>query len=717
MSEFVPSDGISLSVYQNKYARRFSDGSYQPWKDRVVEVIDGNYSLLDKTDFTPLEVDETKNLAVKGVLPFSGRHLQHGDLSQRTAWMEKFTNCSTAMFSFVKFWLLLKGSGVGRCYDSDLCRVNWDFMPNIRVILDEKYPDYYNWMESVGQAIHKYDSESEDVRWFKVKDSAEGWVKVIEILETAAFQKKHKDKLFIFDFSDVRPSGSPIRGQQNRPSSGPVALMKALLQIQSIKGAGIKPWKQAMFVDHYLASCVVLGGIRRSSRIAVKSWRDKDVIEFIDIKRTSSYSAMLDSANNSVAVDAEFWREATNPKPSHARRVFEAITSASYFDKTGEPGFLNVDKLTSNDTDINTINEETYISYEAEVLFNLHDKTKELIKETLKYAKNKNYHMIVNPCGEIPISIWGGYCVIADVCLAKAENLDEIRLAIKRIVQFLIRVNLMPSLYKAEVDRTNRIGVSLTGIHEFAYTFFGYSFRDLLDENKTREFWHFIKELSKIATLEAHQYSQRLGLNTPHTSLTLKPSGTISKVMNCTEAAHLAAVREYIRWVQYHINDPQLKELEERGYLIKDISAQYTDHMVVGFPTRPKVVDLMKEDLVTSNEASLEEHYKWLQLLEKYWLGENKNGQVSYTIKYDQDKIDYLNYIEIILKNQPKVKACSILPQEDTSSYIYLPEEPISSEYYDELMSKIDKSNVEGYDAKHIECDGEICPIEIDQNP
>ncbi len=425
MRTFEVSQGMARSIFENKYARKKDNGNYQTWAERVAEVVDGNFSLLPKVNTD--DYNRTKELAIAGVMPFSGRHLQHGDLDQKNKLAELFSNCSTTAFSFLKFWLLLKGSGVGRCYDADVCRVNWDNLPEIRLVLEAPdntgeggHPDYEDWIESAQSARHMYDSESEYVRWFTVADSVEGWVKVVEIMETAAFQEKHRHKLFIFDFSEVRERGAPIMGQQGRPASGPVPFIKALKQVLTLKGVGMRPWKQAMFVDHFLSACVCLGGIRRSSRIGVKNWRERDIFEFIDIKR----GGWLYTANNSVGVDEEFWNKALTPAPSHARRVFEAMCSASYFDKTGEPAFLNLDKLSRNDKNLDTITADSYLNPDIKCL-NIHTKTREMIGKILHTAKKKRYPFIVNPCGETLLYLYGGYCVIADICLANAETKQE----------------------------------------------------------------------------------------------------------------------------------------------------------------------------------------------------------------------------------------------------------------------------------------------------
>ena len=66
--------------------------------------------------------------------------------------------------------------------------------------------------ESKRDAQHKY-GMGKDVIWYDVPDTREGWAKAVEMFETLAFEKVHRDKVLILDFSLVRPKGAPI----NRP--------------------------------------------------------------------------------------------------------------------------------------------------------------------------------------------------------------------------------------------------------------------------------------------------------------------------------------------------------------------------------------------------------------------------------------------------------------------------------------------------------------------
>jgi ribonucleotide reductase class II len=1117
--DYVVPNGMSKEVFIDKYSRKKEDGSYQTWKERINEVVEGNFTL-DRRDIndTSLIIDKalTHDLGRKGIYVLSGRHLQHGDLDQKNKIGELFTNCSTAMFSWVQFWLLMKGSGVGRSYDSDVHFVDWDYMPNCRFVLSSNHPDYEPWVESLESAQHKYDTESEDVRWFEVDDSAEGWTKIITVTETAAFHKNNKDTTFVFDLTKIRERNKPIRGQQNRPASGPIPLIQALYEITRIKGLGWKPWKQALFIDHYLSACVLVGGVRRSARMSTKYWKDRDIFEFIDIKR----GGWLYTSNNSIMVDEEFWQQARSPKPSHARRVFEAAIAAGYWDRTGEPGFINVDKLTWNREGMELITSDTYLgkTITSKMFGNFHKRTVEMTEYILERAKNKKYCWIVNPCvtadtwvmtsegpkqvidlienpfkaivngksfksngffktdenrnilkvktsrgyelkvtgnhkvlveiskkqklnggyniktkwveaellqegdkivlnnvgnikwdgdgsykegwllgsmigdgghnpkkyhsyvrfwgenkkyladyamdkmkrcdnfkersgfkgvnnscgdtitvanktlteiginylvkgknidsclennssnfyrgfirgffdadgtvlvnqqkgnsvrlannnlhnlktiqrmllrlgiacsiyknrkpegkyylpdgkggqklykcqkmyelcigrknilrfyerigfadpdkqdklltiinsikiwyedsfttkvtkikklkakedvydctvetihrfdangmivhncGEIVEAIYGAYCVVGDTCLAYAKNKQEALDGVRMVCQSLIRTNLMDFLYAEETARTNRIGVSLIGLHEFMWNIFGVSFDEavLFDDmyrksssielntdqfKRVSAFWNFIEEMQKTVEQEAIWISEIFGVKVPHTFICMKPGGTTPKVMNCTEAASLPSMPYYLRWVQFRGDHIALEEYKRRGYPIRDISNSevriddegnkftvngYKDTYIVGFPTRMEIAGLMGDRLITAAEATFEQYYAWLRLLEKYLLGgPGKNNQISITMKYDPKKLSYNDFINVMLNQQSTIRCCAFMPQEDKSAYIYTPEERITEDEYNRLISQIDLAEREAVDTNSLDCEGGACGIDGNRN-
>lgn len=717
--------GLGKAVARRTYLRRSTNPKtkrerWEKWSEVAERVALGN-SLLVPGKGKKAKEQQSREYKIlrkhisNGSLLMSGRHLQHGDETQPGRNMEVFTNCSTAASSFVLFYLLMNGSGVGRAYDDDMCVVDWDKMPNVRCVIDEKHPDFV-WGEDEGvrDAKHKYgDGKNNDrVHWFSVPDSREGWAQAVEMIEIMAYEKKYSDDLLIIDFSQVRAKGEPIKGMQNRPSSGPKPLMQAIAKLASIKGAGMSPWKQALFADHYLAECVLVGGARRSARIATKQWTDPEVFEFIQIKK----GGFLWSANNSVTVDEKFWRQ----RSKHSQKVLDAIIKANYEDGTGEPGIINQHKLVQNDDGLEDYTDGEYAGSDK---YQPLERTKKMLSHVARNANAKVYTQIPNPCGEISLNMLGGYCVIADVVPYFAPSLKDAEEAFRAAVRALIRVNTMDALYDREVKRTNRIGVGMTGIHEFAWNQFGLSFRDLVDEEKSKDFWQTLSKFKRAVQEEAEEYAKKLKVNVPHTNTTIKPSGTVSKLFALSEGAHLPSMREYIRWVQYRSDDAQVKKYKEKGYPIKELRS-YKGSTAIGFPTQPLICRLGMEDkLMTASEATPEEQYKWLMLLEKYWLrgvdekgqplAEDTSNQVSYTLKYDPNKVTFKEYSEMLKKYQPQIKVCSVMPQQDATAYEYQPEEPVTTSQFMKVINEIqkDESILEDVDYEHLQCASGACPI------
>ena len=332
---------MGLAVAKRTYLR---EG--ETWGDLAVRVALGNSLLHSSGEDDRLGIQKCIS---KATFLTAGRHLQHGDITQPSRNLEIFSNCSTACTSFLKFLLLLNGSGVGRNYSNDVMVLDWRKMPHIYCVLSRTHPDYVPEYHADNGDVVKIIAREDlnayyqdyDV-WHEVADNREGWAKGLETLEVAAFQGRESDH-FVLDFSELRKKGSPIHGMQGRPASGPLPLMYAFIKAAQVKyQEDMAIWKQNMIVDHFFSEAVVNGGARRSSRICVKFWKDEDIFEFIRIKKDNPW---LWSSNNSVGVDREFWEQARTPG-TWGFEVFNAITEAQYLDGTGEPGIINVDLLT-----------------------------------------------------------------------------------------------------------------------------------------------------------------------------------------------------------------------------------------------------------------------------------------------------------------------------------------------------------------------------------
>ena len=753
----------------------------EKWADVARRVAKGSASLADPSQ-AGFEFNRLHTHLRKGTVLLSGRSLQHGDADQANRNQEIFTNCSTAPLAFLSFYLLLNGSGVGRSYDDELMAVDWSYMPKVVCSIDPSHKDVVEKrILATDRAAVRHMYSQANVIDYTVGDSREAWSKSIEFIEAMTFSKEHRDTVVILDFSDVRPYGSPIAGMQNRPASGPGPLMQAIDNASQVRDAGMEPWLQAMYIDHFLAECVRVGGARRAARIAVKTWRDRSVLAYISIKAPLELIGkspeeikalrkanpfmfgFLWSANNSIGVDEEFWAYVNTPvkkgyKKSekgclafpwpesmveagnvpeynrdlhlHAIAVFEATCEAAYYHGTGEPAFINQDKLSFEEAGLETINADNYIQSED---YNLEEDSKAMVTDIIKRFMACVYKAIVNPCGEIVLSKLGAYCVIGDVVPFHSDSLEEAEDAFVATARALMRLNTLPSLFRSEVLRTNRIGVGFTGIHEWAFDKFGFGFADLVDEEKSKPFWMAMSRFKRAVNAECISYAKELGVVVPHTNSTVKPAGTTSKLFNLSEGAHLAAMREYLRWVQFQNGDPLIAKYKEMGYPVRDDLTMYDATTIVGFPTSPVICDLgMGDKLIIASEATPVQQYQWLALIEKYWIigveedgtpiqyeGRDTGNQVSYTLKYEPKTVGYDEFRSILLEWQPKVRCCSVMPNVDSegSSYEYLPEEPVTKADFQRISQAITKvaGVVEDIGMEHVECGVGGCPVDFEE--
>jgi adenosylcobalamin-dependent ribonucleoside-triphosphate reductase len=763
--------GMGVAVARRTVFRPEDAECFGRVADRVAA---GNMAVLGRelTDAERQEQARLRNAIATGALLTSGRHLQHGDASQPERNMEVFTNCATAIASFAKFYLLLNGSGVGRSYDDALTATDWADAPNLLLHLSPSHPDYPHTpaalaglgvelgllprgatKEDAGvveafiakNLVRDLSTLPNGTIYHRVADSREGWAKAVETLEAMTFRRQ-RDATLLLDLSDIRRAGAPIHGMQGRPASGPVSLLRAFLNIRRhvIDAAGtLALWEQALLLDHHLSVEVQVGGARRAARMATKSWRDPGILRFIRCKSEGG----LWTANHSVMVDKEFWHRVhsgdADPLTEHAQAVFAEATRCAWIN--GEPGFINGDALEDHRTGSardKPVHEDgrDFRSSRYQV-----DEAAGLLAEVSRRAAVSRFPVTTNPCGEIALHVTGGYCVIADFAplLACPVPLDQIAPgaapdhvaalwdarvedSVRLGVRFLMRANGMDALYAQEVARTNRMGIGPTGLHEWAWLRFGLDFNDLLDDARSASFWAMLARLSEAAKQEGGAYADELGRVRPTTVTTVKPAGTTSKLFGLTEGAHLPARRQYLRWVQFKGvrddtsgewaagSDPLLAEYAARGYPMRTLKT-FPGMTVVGFPTVPLLLRLgLGERSVTAGEASPEDQYQWLRLLEEHWIGAEQGNQVSYTLKIFTDRYDLESFRAIVRQQQPTVRCCAVLPSrpDHELGYEYLPEEEVSEAAFDAIVSGIDAGETaEGLDLVHLQCAGGVCPI------
>ncbi len=108
---------------------------------------------------------------------------------------------------------------------------------------------------------------------------------------------------------------------------------------------------------------------------------------------------------------------------------------------------------------------------------------------------------------------------------------------------------------------------------------------------------------------------------------------------------------------------------------------------------------------------------------EKYWLigvdesgepvEETYSGQISYTLKFNPDEVDYKHFRDMLVRYQSKVKCCAVMPQVNNVAYEYLPETAITKVEYEEVCYKISNVLAEDVGIEHLSCGTGGCPIDF----
>ncbi|MDD2273950.1 MAG: hypothetical protein PHH29_17025 [Desulfuromonadaceae bacterium] len=228
--------------------------------------------------------------------------------------------------------------------------------------------------------------------------------------------------------------------------------------------------------------------------------------------------------------------------------------------------------------------------------------------------------------------------------------------------------------------------------------------------------------MKRVAIASAYSMADELGLQRPKNVTTIKPSGTLSKVMSTTEGVHKPLAKYIMNNINFGKHDPLLPLLKEAGYEVRDNPNQPTEGTIVKFPIKWEHVEFDKVtkpngDIVEVNlESAITqlERYKKYQV---YWCQQNVSNTISYSPEEVPDIIDWL------LGNWEHYVGVSFLYRMDATKtamdlgYLYLPQEVCTKEVYDEYVKGIKPVDFSGIadskdnEMESLECSGGSCPV------
>jgi len=460
-----------------------------------------------------------------------------------------------------------------------------------------------------------------DIARVTIEDSREGWADSVKILMNSLYEGQN----LYFDYSQLRPEGARL-GTMGGRSSGPQPLIKLhdFLRETMHNAQGRKlTTLECHDIANQIAEIVVAGGVRRSSQISLSDLEDEEMRHAKDwpfpIRRAM--------ANNSA-----IYRD----KPSAADFLVEWGVLAK--SGSGERGIFN--------------------------LLSAQNK-----------APSRRYAPLIqgtNPCGEIMLRDME-FCNLSEVVVREDDDLDTLLDKVETATWLGVLQSTFtdfPYLRKewaknCGVERL--LGVSLTGQMDNP---------SLLNSE-------VLKALKSRVIRISRKASTLLGVNMPVATTCVKPSGTVSQLVDSASGCHPRFSQYYIRRYRISTTDPLLTMLKKQGvpcYPENGQDEKTATTWVLEFPVKAPEGCLTRKDISAMDQLR---HYKNLQL---NWCEHN----ASMTVYVRED--EWFEVGNWVYKNWDIINGVSFLPY-DGGHYELAPYEEIDHYTYESLIKKFPNIN------------------------
>ena len=653
-------------VARRTYSRPKEDGTFETWEEICDRVIRHQNWLWERAKGLPLvaseisELEEFKQLMLDKKVTTSGRTLWLGGTEVAKTRESSQFNCSFTKVETVYDCvdvLWLLLQGCGVGFSPVVGTLN-GFRSRIDSI---EVVRSLKVLEDDGSYTKGRENNIEtfkDNTWtIQIGDSAEAWAKSIGKLLAG----KYNANKLIFDFSELRPAGIRLSGY-GWISSGDEAIAKAYVAIANIMNRRSGQLLTRMDILDVVNWMGTILSSRRSAQIALFEYGEPEWKEFAVAKKEwwlTGNSQRIQS-NNSLMFH-------TKPSRKQMMDIFGLMEEAG----GSEPGFVNAETA-------------------------------------LKRAPWFNGS---NPCCEILLGN-KNFCNLMEVDIGKFRGdssglLKALELAARANYRQTC-VNLKDGILQESWHLNNQFlrlcGVGITGIAR----------RDDLG-------YYDYEQMKRVATSSAISMADELGTERPKNVTTVKPSGTLSKIMSTTEGVHKPLGKYIFNNINFGKHDPLLDILRKANYEVYPNPAD-SEGVLVTFPISWEDIEfdkVVKEDgtiVEVNNETAIEQ-------LERYKLIQTAYCQqnVSNTISYSPDEVPAI--IDWLLANWDIYVGVSFLYRADPSKtaadlgYLYLPQEVVTRERYEEYTRRLlhvdlGAENREGdLEIESQECSGGACPV------
>ena len=507
--------------------------------------------------------------------------------------------------------------------------------------------------------IKKRNGHPVKIHEYLIEDSKEGWADAFTFGLKAWWNAEDVK----FDYSKIRAAGERLHTMGGR-SSGPEPL-RALLEFSRHKILS-KQGKRLSNIDVHDVICktgevVVMGGVRRSALISLS---DLDDPEMRDAKKGAFYNnePQRALANNSAAY---------NEKPTATQFMEEWLALAQ--SGSGERGIFNRGGL-----------------------------KKQLPERRWKVFEEDSHTSGTNPCGEIVLKS-KEFCNLSEV-VCRLEDTEDTLLRKTRLATILgtyqSTLTNFPYLskeWKKNCDEERLLGVSITG---------------QWDSPGVRN-PETLKKMKEVAIKTNQEFAKKMGVNVSTCITCVKPSGTVSQLVDAASGGHARHAKHYIRRVRIAATDTlfqMMKDQKVTYYPEVGQTAGAASTYVLEFPVKAPEGSVFKNDLTAKQQL---EHWK---MVKENFTEHNPSVTISVG---DNEWIGVSNWL---YENWDMLGGLSFLPR-DNHVYALAPYEEITEERYEEMIGKfpeIDFSQIIIYEhddqtqgAKELACVSGVCEIDM----
>ena len=464
--------------------------------------------------------------------------------------------------------------------------------------------------------------ESETV--ISVADSKEGWAKALRQVIALLYS----GEVARYDLSRIRPAGARLKTFGGR-ASGPGPLDE-LFKFTTAKFRTAAGRKLTSIECHdilcKIGEVVVVGGVRRSAMISLSDLED-DRMRGAKSGDWWTHNGQRALANNSATYVTkpdigQFLAEWTSLYNSHSgeRGIFSRAASKTQAKKNGR--------------------------------------------------RDGDYDFGTNPCSEIILRPYQ-FCNLTEVVVRSDDTVEslakKVRIAtiLGTFQSTLTHFPYLRKIWQKNTEEERLLGVSLTGILDNQWM-------GEVSESTAEN----LEQLRKIAVDTNSEFATILGIPQSAAITCVKPSGTVSQLVDSASGIHARHSRYYIRRVRGDKKDPLSQFLAVAGVPVEDCVMRPDSTVVFSFPMKAPEGARLRDDLTALEHLDL-----WL-MYQRHWC----EHKPSVTISVKED--EWMDVGAWVWRHFDEVSGVSFLPW-DGGSYRQAPYEECSKEVYEELLTKM----------------------------